>query len=243
MYSKSPGHATFGIALLFAAACSSAVPWRDEPIGREINLAFIIRNNLLYLPGATIDGRPGRFLFGSAHPQTVLDTHFAQAVGPLPFHSLQLSARESLRFTPLILDLRGVGDGIVGADVWAGHAVTIDYRAGLLTFQREGIHPDLMSLYWYKDAPSINVAVDGQLVPVIVDTSSPDTLVLPRNGATVERRKAHVEIAGIDLGSVDVRLADVSAARIGNRLLSKFLITIDYGRRQVGLFRDSRIAL
>ena len=45
--------------------------------------------------------------------------------------------RDSLRFTPLVLDLRGVGDGIVGADVWGGHAVTIDYSAGLLTFQRD----------------------------------------------------------------------------------------------------------
>jgi hypothetical protein len=219
------------------------MPWHDEPIGREVNLAFIIQNNLLYLPGVSIDGHPGRFILGSAEPQTVLDTHFAQRVGPLPFHSLQLSERDSLRFTPVILDLRGVGDGIVGADVWGNHAVTIDYRAGLLTFQREGIHPELMTVYSYRDAPSINVEVDGRLVPAIVDTSSPDTLILPREVAAVERRSAHIQIADTDLGSVDVKLADVAGPRIGNRLLSKFLVTIDYGRRQVGLFRDPRISL
>ncbi|HEY8849488.1 MAG TPA: hypothetical protein VIO12_09355 [Thermoanaerobaculia bacterium] len=219
------------------------MPWHDEPIGLEVNLAFVIRNNLLYLPGATIDGHSGSFLLGSAEPQSVLDSHFVQKVGPMPFHSLQLSERDSLRFTPVILDLRGVGDGIVGADVWGSHAVTIDYRAGLLTFQREGIHPELMNVYSYRDAPSINVEVDGRLVPAIVDTSSPDTLVLPREAAAVERRSAHIQIAGTDLGSVDIRLADVARPRIGNRLLSKFLVTIDYGRRQVGLFRDPRISL
>jgi hypothetical protein len=243
MYLKSPGHATFGLALLFAAACSTAMPWHNEPIGLEVNLAFVIRNNLLYLPGATIDGHSGSFLLGSAEPQSVLDSHFVQKVGPMPFHSLQLSERDSLRFTPVVLDLRGVGDGIVGADVWGSHAVTIDYRAGLLTFQREGIHPELMNVYSYRDAPSINVEVDGRLVPAIVDTSSPDTLVLPREAAAAERRSAHIQIAGTDLGSVDIRLADVARPRIGNRLLSKFLVTIDYGRRQVGLFRDPRISL
>jgi hypothetical protein len=121
--------------------------------------------------------------------------------------------------------------------------VTIDYRAGLLTFQREGIHPELMTVYSYRDAPSINVEVDGRLVPAIVDTSSPDTLILPREVAAVERRSAHIQIADTDLGSVDIKLADVARPRIGNRLLSKFLVTIDYGRRQVGLFRDPRISL
>jgi hypothetical protein len=219
------------------------LPWHDEPLGREVNMAFVLRDNLLYLRSATVDGRPGRFLFGSANPQTVLDVHFAQAMGARPFHSLQLNERESLRFTPAVLDLRGVADAIVGADVWGAHAVTIDYRAGLLTFQREGIHPDLMNVYRFRDAPSINVAVDGRLLPAIVDTSSPDTLVLPRAAAPNERRTVRVQIGGADLGEVSVRLADVATPRIGNRLLSKFLVTIDYGRREVGLWRDPRTGL
>ncbi len=242
MYSKFSRHATCAIALLFAVACSSRLPWHDEPIGQEVNLAFIVRNNLLYLASATIDGYQGRFLFGSAEPRTVLDAKFAQTVDGSA-HSLRLNARETLRFAPAIADLGGVGDGIVGADVWGGHAVTIDYRAGLLTFQKEGIHPELMTVYKYADAPMINVIIDGRSTPVIVDTASPDTLVLPRSGATGDRRAARVQIAGTDFGSVDVRLADVSAPRVGNRLLSRFLVSIDYGRRQVGLWRDPRTAL
>ncbi len=239
MYSKSSRQATCVLTLLFAAACVS-LPWRDEPVGQEVNLVFVMSNNLLVLPSATIDGRSGRFLFGSAEPRTVLDPHFANGIA---VHSLQLNSRQSLRFTPVILDLHGVGDGIVGADVWGAHAVTIDYRAGLLTFQQEGIHPELMMVYHYTNEPRINVTVDGASVPAIVDTASPDTLVLPRAGAAAERRTAHVQIAGVDFGNVDVRFGDVAAARVGNRLLSKFLVSIDYGQRQVGLWRDPRTAL
>ncbi len=242
MYSKSPRHATCALAVVFAMGCSTAMPWHDEPIGQEVNLAFVMRNNLLYLSSTTIDGRAGRFLFGSAEPRTILDTRFAQTANGTA-HSLQLRARESIRFTPVVLDLRGVGDGIVGSDVWGPHAVTIDYRAGLLTFQREGIHPDLMTVYRYADEPMVNVTVDGRIMSAVVDTTSPDTLVLPRAGAAAERRAARVLIAGVDFGNIDVRFADVSAPRVGNRLLSKFLVSIDYGRRQVGLWRDPRVAL
>jgi hypothetical protein len=217
-----------------------SLPWKDEPIGQEINVAFVLHNNLLFLPSATIDGRPGRFLFGSAEKQTVIDPKFAQSV---PAHSLQLNKRESLHVTPLIFDLRGVGDGIVGADVWGGHVVTIDYRAGLLTYQKEGMYPADMVVYNYADTPMINVVVDGHQTSAIVDTTSPDTLVLPRGSAPAGRRAARVQIAGTDFGSVDVRLADVASPHVGNRLLSRFLISIDYGRRQVGLWRDPRTAL
>jgi len=48
-------------------------------------------------------------------------------------------------------------------------------------------------------------------------------------------------IAGTDFGNVDVKFANVAQPRIGNRLLSKFLISIDYGKREVGLWRDPRI--
>lgn len=242
MYSKSLSHATCALALLFAVACSARLPWRNEPIGEEVNLAFVVRGNLLYLSSATIDGHAGQFLFGSAAPRTILDPRFAQRLGP-DGHTLQLSARRSLRFTPVVFDLRGIGDGIVGSDVWGNSAVTIDYRAGLVTLQRSGIHPELMTIYHYADEPMISVVVDGRPMPAIVDTTSPDTLVLPRLGAAAGRRSARVQVAGTDFGDLEVQLADVAAPRVGNRLLSKFLVSIDYGRHQIGLWRDPRIAL
>jgi len=49
-----------------------------------------------------------------------------------------------------------------------------------------------------------------------------------------------VQLAGTDFGDVDLLLADVTEPRVGNRILSKFLITIDYGKHEVGLWRDLR---
>jgi len=89
----------------------------------------------------------------------------------------------------------------------------------------------------------INVIVDGRTIPVVVDTASPDTLTLRSAGTTAGRRSAHVQIAGTDFGNVDVDYADVATPRIGNRLLSRFLISIDYGRRRIGLWRDPRTRL
>jgi len=216
------------------------LPWKDEPTGNEVNLTFDIRNNLLFLNGASVDGRPGRFLIGSAQARTIIDPKFTGA----GLHSLQLNQRESLRFSPVVSDLHGVADGIVGSDVWGTHAITIDYRVGLLTFQREGIHPDLMIIYKFAEDPMINVAIDGKTVSAIVDTTSPDTLVIPRTtAATSERRTAHIQIGDTDFGNVDIRTADVALPRIGNRLLSHFLVSIDYGRHEVGLWRDPRVAL
>ena len=241
MYSK-----TLAIAiatLLLCASCSIVLPWSHEPIDKEVNLSFVVKNNLLFLTSAAIDGREGRFLLGTAEPRTAIDGCFA---GNLPAssgrgtRSLQLNEKESLRFAPVVLDLHGVADGIIGADVWSNRAVSIDYASGLITYQKEGIHPELMTLYHFIGAPQVSVIVDGKPIAAIVDTASPDTLIMPRANAAAARTHAHVQVAGTDFGTIDIRLADVSAPRIGNRVLSKFLITIDYGKGEVGLWRDPR---
>lgn len=196
-----------------------------------------MRNNLLYIPSATIDGRPGTFVFGSAQATSILDPRFAHAAS----HTLQLNEKQSVKFTAINADLHGIGDAIIGANAWDSNAVTIDYASGLVTLQREGIHPELMTLFRFVNEPMINVTIDGRVVSAVVDTTSPDTILLP--AASTGRHTAHVQIAGVDFGNVDVRSGGVSQARIGNRLLSKFLVSIDYGRRVVGLWRDPRIAL
>lgn len=216
------------------SSCSSMLPWHDAPPADEVNLAFTVQNNLLFLTTATINGRRGRYFFGSAEPRSVVDPRLAAAS-----YTLQLGDRDTLSFSPVALDLRGAGDAIIGADVWDSRAVTIDYRAGLLTYQKSGIHPDYMTIFRYEAAPAISVHVDSQTIGAVVDTALPDTLVLPR--ATAGRGKARVAIAGTDLGNIDVKFANVAQPRVGNRLLSKFLVTIDYGKREIGLWRDPRI--
>jgi hypothetical protein len=241
MYPKTLRIATLVALAAAAASCRSALPWANEPIGDEVNVVFTVQNNLLFLPSATIDGRSGRYFLGSASARSVLDPHIASQTLART-HILALNAKESLRFTPLILDLGGTGDAILGADVWGNHAVTIDYRAGLITYQKSGIHPELMTLYAFQSEPSVLVNVNGRDVSAIVDTTIPDTLVLPA-GAQSGRGTARIALAGTQLGEMDVHFAAIPRARIGNRLLSRFLVTIDYGKRQVGLWRDPRTAL
>ena len=240
MYLKKFRTATFVLTVLCTAACSVKLPWANEPTGQEVNMSFTVDNNLLYIGGAAIDGRAGRFILGSSQPTSVLDAGFARRIGSPSKHALRLSEKESLPFTAVVADMRGVGDAIIGADVWRAHAVTIDYRAGLITLQREGIHPDLMTLFNFSGQPTINISVDGKSMAAIVDTTSPDTVVLP---GTAGRRAAKIVVAGTDFGKIDVRSGNVEVARVGNRVLSKFLVSIDYGRRVVGLWRDPRIAL
>lgn len=225
--------------MLVVAACSSVVPWRNEQVGGEVNLAFTIENNLLFLTTATIDGRTGRYFFGSAEARSVVDPTLVQRLGgPRRGRRLNLNQRESVSFHPVELNLRGVGEAIIGADVWGRNAVTIDYASGLVTMQKEGIHPEYMTLWRYTAEPAITINVDGRDVVAIVDTAIPDTLVL---AGPSRRGTARVRIGTTDFGAIDVQYADVAQPRIGNRLLSKFLVTIDYGQRQVGLWRDPRL--
>jgi len=242
MYSKSSMIATVLTCLagtLLLPSCGSLLPWHNEPVGEEVNLVFTLDKNVVVLPSATIDGRAGRFLFGSAEPRTLIDPKFSRSTA----HTLQLNEKESLRLPSVDVDLHGVADAIVGGDAWGSHAVTLDYRSGVLTYQREGIHPELMTIYPFGDEPMVTVLIDGRSVAAVVDTTSPDTLILPRGNDKAERRNAHVQVANTDFGLIDVRLATVSTAHLGNRILSKFLVTIDYGKRRVGLWRDPRIGL
>ena len=190
MYSKS---LLIAIAtLLLCTTC--ATPWASEPIGQEVNLAFIMRNNLLFLPSATVDGKAGRFLLGVANARTALDSGYAATLPPAAWRgerSLQLTEKEGLRFTPVVLDMHHVADGIIGADVWGNRAISIDYASGLLTYQKEGIHPEMMTLFHFAAEPRVVITVDGKQVDAVVDTASPDTMSCTRAcGRTDARARA-----------------------------------------------------
>ena len=236
MLSKTPRVATALALLLFASSCARWLPWRDQPQNEERNVAFTLEQNLIALsPTLLLGNQPGRFILGTATRQTVVDDGF-----PGGGRVLQIREKETLRLSPVRMDLQGVADAIVGADAWRNQSISIDYRSGLVTYQKSGIERSQMETFRYRDEPSIWVWVNGQRIAAVVDTSSPDTLVLPGNYA---RATVNVTVAGIDFGATDVQFANVARARIGNRLLSRFLISIDYGRRTIGLWRDPRIPL
>lgn len=200
-----------------------------------MNLAFTLEQNLIRLNTVTIDGRPGKFLLGTAAPRTIVDSRFP--LRRFHAHAVQLSDKETVRIDPAPADLRGVADAIIGVEPWRNHAISIDYRVGLVTYQKEGIRSGEMYIYRFPGEPMVNVIVDGREVAAIVDTTSPDTIVLP---GPAGRGTANVRIADADFGAIDVGYANVAQARVGNRLLSRFLVTIDYGRKVVGLWRDPR---
>jgi hypothetical protein len=231
-------------ALVLCASCAS-LPWSSQPRGEEVNLAFTIEKNLLVVSTISVQGRRGRFVLGTAEQRTVFDAAFARslALAGGAAVALQLSEKEAAVTHPLIADLHGTADGILGADVWGNHAVSVDYVSGLITYQKEGIHPESMALFRFTGEPKINVVVDGKRISAVVDTTSPDTIVLPRGAAPARRAKASVAVADTNFGTIDIAYGDVIAPRVGNRVLSKFLITIDYGRREVGLWRDPRTPL
>ena len=216
---------------LLAASCARWLPWRNEPIGEEVNLGFTLERNLIDLTTVTIDGRPGRFILGTATQRTVLDPAFAPN---RMRHVVQLSQKDTVTIRPHHVSLGGVADAIVGTDTWRNRAISIDYHRGLVSFQKSGIKPGMMTLYRFPAEPMIKVTVAGRTLNAIVDTSSPDTLIIPSSQHV--RGSAYVSIAGHDLGAVDVQYANVAEARVGNRLLANFLVSIDYGQRLVGLF-------
>jgi hypothetical protein len=226
------------MALLLAGCSSVPLPWNRQPSGEEVNLAFQLDRNVVRLQTVEINGRRGNFIFGSATRTSVIDTQLASSLGaPRGGYMVQVSEKRSLRVNPVIADLGGAADAIVGADVIGKRAVTVDYRLGMVTYQLYGIEPALMTLYRFSAAPEITVTVDGRTIPAIVDTTNPDTLVIPGDGPRVN---AAVTVGGIDFGTIDIGRGAVERARIGNRLLSHFLVTIDYGKGVVGLFRDPR---
>jgi hypothetical protein len=224
--------------LTLTLSCTRFLPWRDEPVGNEVNVSFKLERNLIVLQSLRIDNREGRFILGSAAPQTVIDPRFP--LRRFHTHALQLTPKETVRLSPQPMDLHGVADAIIGVEAWRNHAISIDYHSGLLSYQKEGIHTGDMDIFQFVAEPMINVIVDGRTIAAIVDTTSPDTLVLP---GPPQRVNAKVSIGRTDFGTIDVQYANVSRARVGNRLLSHFLVTIDYGKKVVGLWRDPRITL
>jgi hypothetical protein len=238
MLSKTGVIARTLLICVLVTGCVS-LPWANEPQEGEVNLVIKLENNLLFLPTAQINGRSGRYFLGSAGAHSVLDPQF-EGKARSRSYKLQLNDKTTVNLSPVILPLAGLGDAMIAGDAWTDHAITIDYRSGLLSYQREGIHPAYMSLFEFEGEPAILVEVDGHSLTAVVDTAVPDTLVLPGQD---RRGSAHVSIAGTDFGTIDIAHAKIPRARIGNRLLSKFLVTIDYGRHQVGLWRDPRIPL
>jgi hypothetical protein len=235
MLSKSAQAAiTLGAVLTFGCTW----PWSRER-RNEINLVFEWRNNQILID-ATVGGRAGRFIVGSAQPRTVLDRAFARRGGRA---RVELGDRFATTITPVIGDLGGIADGILGADVWGRSTLVIDYQRQLVILSSDPADPMNGRVHTFDGPPALPITLDGRPARAVVDVALPDTMVVPASpDREPTRRRGSVRLADYDLGSLEFAEGSTSEIRIGNRILARFLLKIDYRRRVVSLWRDPRSA-
>ena len=226
---KRATHLLLGIVAFAAVAACANWPWLKET--EELNLVVHFDRNVPTVEGV-VAGKPMRFVIGLGQSASVIDPQSDPTSGPVV---VTLGGRRSLRIQPAVLPLRGVADGILGADAWRKKVVTIDYDKRLLSIRPTATDMRDSLRFTYSTVPAISVAVDGRPVRAIVDTAIPDTLLLPASG-TVRRERHEISI-GRDRFFEDVRVGGVSEARVGNRLLSRYLVTADDRHRTVSLWR------
>src|SRR5687767_9079302 len=89
---------------------SCSAPWSGQTTD-EVNLVFILEKNQIAV-SATVADQSGTFVIGSAQPRTVIDRGFLpMARGRVP---VVMGNRFSTEVTPVVDDLGGVIDGILG---------------------------------------------------------------------------------------------------------------------------------
>lgn len=226
MKKKAFHHRLGTLAMVILAGCFSSGP-------PELNLAFRVEDNQLITDSVQVDGQPGRFVIATGTVRTVIDAKFdGVPSGSTRRQDLLIGGRKRLRVKTATLDLKSMADGMLGADVWRGQILTLDYRRGLATIggvpdpSTEGAHTQS-----YSGPPSIVIHVDGRPIRVIVDTAVPDTIILPAklfpHTETPKRMLASVEIAGVRFDPTSILVEETGEPRMGNRMLAHFLVTID----------------
>ncbi len=220
------------MVLLFPLGCSSLGAG-----GTTTNVAWTFDRNLVTVD-ATVGGRAGKFLVGTASEQTILDPDFGAAVSRRGRTGVTLGDRFSATVVPAYADLGGVADGILGGDAWRGRSLALDYQRGLLVLGK-GLEPIAEDVrFRFRGVPSVRVTVDGADATALVDTASPEAVVLPaRTWGAEGRRTVTLRIGETEFEDVDALVAPVGEIRLGNRILAHFLVTVDYPRGEISLWR------
>jgi len=213
----------------------------------ERNIAFRIEDNLPVID-AQLEGHPVRMVIASALPNSVIGGERARAIG---YDSSRHRSRiffgnlAGTKVNPVILELdRAIpADGMLGADAWSGRTLTIDYRRRVAILNPPGPIAEGFYSWSFKGPPRISVYLDGILVPAIVDTALPDSAIIPEvllDDEPGRRQNVDIEVAGVRFDDIDVLTAPTGDVRIGNRILSRFLVRIDYDHRTIALWPDNR---
>jgi hypothetical protein len=224
------------MTLTLAAALASAGCSTFSSQSRTDHIAFKLRDNLLVIP-ATVGGNPGEFILGTAQIHTTLDPRFPVESSRSGQAQVILGSRLRLETSVERISMSSVADGILGSGVFANRTLGIDYRRGLITLSSERVPAEGAAKSRFEGIPTFPISVDGTPFRGIIDTTNPDTILLPESVfGPAGRRTVSLRIGGIDLGNIDARVGPVSDIRIGNRILEKFFVSIDYDRGEISLW-------
>ncbi|HUF18967.1 MAG TPA: hypothetical protein VMS12_13060 [Thermoanaerobaculia bacterium] len=233
----------FSLVAIPASGCTLVREYRAEPrFENRFSFALSIEDNQLVMTSARLGGRDGKFVLATGHQVTTVDTAYADANLAGGTVELAIGERFTADINPLRTELGAAADALLAADLWGQSTISIDYMAGMLTVSSDRHpRPNDMEVFPFAGPPTVPVTVDGQTWRAIIDTSLPDTLVLPRGSRPSSRARADIRLAGRSFEQIDVAWSDTSTPRIGNRLLSRFLVIINYRDLWVGLWPDPRI--
>lgn len=218
-------------ALLLSTISCRSLPWNNQT--PKTNLVFELQRGQPVVR-AGIGGVDGSFVVGSAHPHTLTKEPRSSGV-------VSLGPRTTVRIEPRHARLETTADGILAIDVWRQTGtLAIDYARGVITLGGETSYGDAFPER-FETLPTVSLFVDGVPLRAVVDTSYPGGLLLPlstRSGLNSTR--AVVELNGTRT-EVPVQRADVPEARIGNALLQRYLVIIDFREKMIALWPDARL--
>lgn len=224
------------MTLTLAAAFSSAGCSMMAGQPRTDHVAFQLRDNLLVLP-ATVGGTPGEFILGTAQSHSTLDPRFpvdSARSGRVP---VLLGSRLRLETSVERISMSSVADGILGSGTFANRTIGIDFRRGLITLSIERVPAEGAAKTRFEGIPAVPISLDGTPFRGIIDTTNPDTILLPESAfGPAGRRLVSLRIGSFDIGTIDARVGPVGDIRIGNRILEKFFVSIDYDRGEISLW-------
>ncbi|MHB0969664.1 MAG: hypothetical protein ACYC7A_07685 [Thermoanaerobaculia bacterium] len=219
-----------GALLLSAISCGS-LPWTKQTAKTTLVFDFL-RGQPVVTAG--MGGVEGQFVVGSAHPHTLVHEPGSGGV-------VSLGPRTTVTIEPRVAPLQTGADGILAMDVWRQTGtLALDYARGVVTLGGNASFGDASSER-FESVPSVSLLVDRVPMRAVVDTSYPGGLVLPVSASTsLDSSSAVIELNGIRT-EVPVQRAEVPGPRIGNALLRRYLVMIDFRKRLVALWPDARL--
>ena len=164
-------------AAAFALLCGGCSGFWSSGPRDETNIAFRLDTNRPALD-VQIDGRPTTMILATALRRSVVDLDYESGRKSTKIFFGNLSMT---RLEPNVADLGDIGaNGLLGADAFAGHVLTIDYQRGLLSVTLPTKSTSEVPSWPFSSVPAVPVLINGKKYMAIVDTSLPDTAIVPR---------------------------------------------------------------